>query len=332
MPSLRRQETGVDRIIIQMIDRVIDDNQNITNERIIYMRRGWASFTLVENHDFINDYYTFDLQSNGQVVMSKSTNPDSESYDFNWFGDNGSNPNNLRDLALTWLKETDAAGGGDTATGSNQTTIINYLDGILNARLTFQATASKQDTGNTALAAILAKLITTPATAANQATEITQLTAILAKLIATPATEAKQDTSNTALAAINTKTLAAQFNTALPTLTNGQTTGLQVTADGRLITVLTPIRTAAAQQNLTIAAINTAQTAIAANSNRNGFEVFNSSASNLYLNIGGTAIVGQGICILPNTAYQSTNGAMVSTAAISIIGSTIGQNFSVIQY
>ena len=123
----------------------------------------------------------------------------------------------------------------------------------------------------------------------------------------------------------------AKFNTTLPALVSGAWADLQLSNDGRLLTASMPIRTAVVQQNLTIAIANTAQVALAANTNRNGFEVYNPSGFTLYLSIGGTAVVGAGIPIVSNGSYGCT-GNSVSTAAISIVAASLALNFTVIEY
>jgi hypothetical protein len=125
-----------------------------------------------------------------------------------------------------------------------------------------------------------------------------------------------------------------------PTTITTQPSGTQTVSVGVALptgantigTVVTqPIRAAISQVNATTTTGGTAQTALAALATRNGFEVFNTSAGTLWLNIGGAAAVNVGIPILPNGSYSSP-GEFVSTSAISIIGATTGQTFTTISY
>jgi hypothetical protein len=126
--------------------------------------------------------------------------------------------------------------------------------------------------------------------------------------------------------------IAGRFNATLPTLTSGQSAQAQVDANGRLYVILTPVRSAAVQSTLSITVGGTAQVALAANVNRNGWEIHNSSTGPLYFSIGGTAVVGLGYLLPSGGYYRQMEGAVVATSAISIIGATLGQTFTVTTY
>lgn len=79
----------------------------------------------------------------------------------------------------------------------------------------------------------------------------------------------------------------------------------------------------------TITTGGTAQSLMAANSSRRGWEVQNVSTGDLWFNgIGGTAVQNQpSFRLAPGDSYTSTFGA-TETSAISIIGATTGQAFT----
>lgn len=91
------------------------------------------------------------------------------------------------------------------------------------------------------------------------------------------------------------------------------------------------IRSDANSSSLLITAGGVAQTALAANLSRNGFEIQNNSAGDLVFSIGSTATLTNGFK-LPSGAGYSSPAAMISTAAISLIGATTGQQFTIIEY
>ena len=79
----------------------------------------------------------------------------------------------------------------------------------------------------------------------------------------------------------------------------------------------------------TITSGGNAQTLMAANASRNGWQLQNNSTGNLWFNeLGGTAVQTQpSFRLAPGESYESPVGA--STAlAISIIGATTGQTFT----
>lgn len=78
----------------------------------------------------------------------------------------------------------------------------------------------------------------------------------------------------------------------------------------------------------TIAAGGTAQVAIAANADRNGFIIQNVSTENLWFTTSGTAVQDQpSFKLEPGIAYQD-DPRIMGTGAVSIIGATTGQAFA----
>lgn len=77
----------------------------------------------------------------------------------------------------------------------------------------------------------------------------------------------------------------------------------------------------------TITSGGTAQTAIASNAVRKGFELQNQSTGNLWFSTLATAVQGQPSVLLPPGAYYETPLGGAGTGAVSIIGATTGQAF-----
>jgi hypothetical protein len=83
------------------------------------------------------------------------------------------------------------------------------------------------------------------------------------------------------------------------------------------------------QTDTTITLGGTAQTVIALNLNRTGFEIINNSASAIYINFSGTATL-QSIKINPNTSYSRYTGK-IPTNSISVLGTITGQELSILE-
>jgi hypothetical protein len=118
------------------------------------------------------------------------------------------------------------------------------------------------------------------------------------------------------------------FNTTLPSLTNGQSVGVQLDANGRQL-VNTSINGTGTQVNSFLTAGGVAQIALALNTNRTGFEIINTSAATLWINISGPATTTS-IPIPPGQPYSRYTGK-IFTNAISIIGATTGQTFTTLE-
>lgn len=80
----------------------------------------------------------------------------------------------------------------------------------------------------------------------------------------------------------------------------------------------------------TIATGGTAQTALAANSSRRGLIVANTGTDDLYFDMATTATVANSIPLSPGSAYEAPSHA-VPSGAISVIGATTGQAYSVFE-
>lgn len=127
------------------------------------------------------------------------------------------------------------------------------------------------------------------------------------------------------------------------TLAKQPALGTAGTASADVISVqgiasMTPLKTISNNGGLTdrsgtVTAGGTAQQLMAANASRNGWSLYNSSTSNLWINdVGGTALVqGSSFMVSPNSLYESPkNGS--SVGAISIYGATTGQTFAAREY
>lgn len=81
----------------------------------------------------------------------------------------------------------------------------------------------------------------------------------------------------------------------------------------------------------TITTALTSQVAIPINLERKGFEIFNNSTGDLIIGIGITPTLTQGFLLSPQSMY-STLPMMTFTGDVNIIGATIGQQFTYIEY
>lgn len=110
-----------------------------------------------------------------------------------------------------------------------------------------------------------------------------------------------------------------------------------VATDTALVVTVSPntpvliIRVANSSVSTTITAGGTAQTLLSANISRNGFELQNTSGSDLFFSFGSTASLTNGFK-LPSNGTYSTLSNMVSTSLISIFGATTGQSFTILNY
>jgi hypothetical protein len=78
----------------------------------------------------------------------------------------------------------------------------------------------------------------------------------------------------------------------------------------------------------TITTGGAAQTAIASNASRKGFEIQNQSSANLYFSTLATAVQGQpSVLIAPGQLYETPIGGS-GTGAVSLIGPTTGQAYA----
>lgn len=90
-------------------------------------------------------------------------------------------------------------------------------------------------------------------------------------------------------------------------------------------------RSRAQSVTTTITTGGTAQTLLASNASRQGFEIQNNSTADLRFSIGGTASATVGFVLTAGSSYSSP-ATRTTTLPITIFGATTGQQFTFIQY
>ena len=124
------------------------------------------------------------------------------------------------------------------------------------------------------------------------------------------------------------------FNNSPPSLTNGQTVGLQVDSTGKLIINSVPISGTSTYQETTIATGGTAQSLFSGATPTNGYEIINISQTEiLYFREAGTAVVAgaTSVPIATGSAYITPRGykpsGLVSVIAATTAHPVIGRSF-----
>lgn len=170
------------------------------------------------------------------------------------------------------------------------------------------------------------------ASAANQTTQITAANLTNTNLGGVTETAPATDTASSGLngrlqrIAQRLTSLIAQLPATLGIKTSALSLSVAPSSDGTfLVAGATATRT---NQSGTIAAGGTAQTAIASNAARKGFEIQNQSAGNLYFSTLAAAVQSQpSILLVPGAFYETPLGG-AGTGAVSIIGATTGQAYA----
>lgn len=106
--------------------------------------------------------------------------------------------------------------------------------------------------------------------------------------------------------------------------------GIDQTTDGTTNLVVTKNRvTTVSSGSGTITTGGTAQTAIATDANGYNYLIQNNSSSDLWFSTLATAIIGQPSIRLPAGAVYETPDSLKAVGALSVIGATTGQSFTV---
>lgn len=142
-------------------------------------------------------------------------------------------------------------------------------------------------------------------------------------------------TTNTNTAATTTAVTALSGKIPATLAVKAASTAAAVT-DPALVVTMSPNSTPAKFRatgsmpaNPSITAGGTAQQALAANSTRNFLLVQNTNTTgDLWFNVSGTAAIGTGIKLTPGNAYEYPSH-FTPTGAVSIIGATTGQTYTV---
>lgn len=168
-------------------------------------------------------------------------------------------------------------------------------------------------------------LPTGASTSANQTTEITSL-----QLIDNAIGSVAAGTAGT-----NSFLAGAVFNTALPTLTNGQQVAVQVDSSGRLIiapglTVSTKIAlTPASPASVSVGVATTA--AVAVNANRKGLILTNTSNNKIFLGLGVSAVLNEGIALFPGGSWVMDDYSY-TTVAVNAIATAAASNLAIQEF
>lgn len=232
-------------------------------------------------------------------------------------------------------------GGGGDASAANQVTQIaaeqatqtsvSSIDAKMPAS---PATSGKQDTGNTSLATIATNTGRLPAQGAAAGAAALPIVTATDDAIqgptneTAPATDTASSGHNGRLQRIAQRltALIAQLPATLGIKTSALSLSIAPSSDGTfLVAGATATRT---NQSGTIATGGTAQTAIASNAARKGFEIQNQSVGNLYFSTLAAAVPSQpSILLVPGAFYETPLGG-AGTGAVSIVGATTGQAFA----